>query len=81
MSYIGEKIDYWLEKINDIPSLNRYRLIWVDFGDLFNTLNDEVNKILETNVQEIASQIYTLDQKSIHLNSCDLNKGKFYIFT
>lgn len=77
MSYIGDKIDLWIEKINNIPSLNRYRLIWLDFDDLFTTLNDEVNKILENNVQEIATSQTDMGD---HFNSCDTLKGILLIF-
>lgn len=46
----------------------------MDFDDLFNTLNDEVNKILETNVQEISSQMDIIDPNNLFLNSCESNK-------
>jgi len=52
----------------------------MDFDDLFTTLNDEVNKILENNVHEIASQKDIIDNNNLFLNSSEINKGNFFNF-
>lgn len=83
MSYICEKIDFWIEKINDIPTLNRYRLIWMDFDPLFNKLNDEVNKAIETCIPDnVISKsntdlnTYLNDQNNSTTNNIDKLAGR-----
>lgn len=70
--------------------MNNYKLIWMDFDALFMKLNDEVNKILETNVPENAQQqsnnlmnksnmdinLFLNDQNNINLNNSDHLRGK-----